>query len=198
MKRKLIQAVIVALFSASTAFAAPVLKLQPRSQLFVEGKSTVRDFTCQAKELESRIDLADELEAVTVEQIASKVKDVKLTIPAKALDCSNDTMNEHMQKALDASAYQNISVEIRKYELGAVGEGGIAPLKLYADITMKGQTRPVTINAVAKPSSDGTVHVEGRYSLRMTDWGVQPPTLMLGTMKVRESVVIRFEVALGR
>ncbi len=32
----------------------------------------------------------------------------------------------------------------------------------------------------------------------MTEFGVKPPTLMLGTMKVHDKVVVRYEILLAR
>jgi polyisoprenoid-binding protein YceI len=119
---------------------------------------------------------------------------VRLEIPVKDLDCANDTMNEHMLEALKADKHPTVRLRLTRYEVGAATEG-LAPLKLMGELTLAGVTRPVTLIASARPAADGSLRVEGRYLLKMTDWGVKPPSLMLGTMKVREAVLIRFDVA---
>lgn len=192
MKRSLCSALVAAALLSGGAVAADA-RLQPGAEVAIEGKSSVRDFTCKAKSFNAKVELAGADPALTLENLAGAVKEVKLDIPAAALDCANDTMNEHMREAIHAEKHQNIGVQIHKYEVG-VPVDGVAPMKLYADITLAGVTRPVTIIANAR-MVDGAVKVDGRYAMRMTEWGVKPPSLMLGTMKVRESVVIRFAVA---
>jgi polyisoprenoid-binding protein YceI len=72
------------------------------------------------------------------------------------------------------------------------------PLRIRGELTMAGVTKPVDMVARASSTPEGKLRVQGRYLLRMTDWGVRPPTLMLGTLKVGDAVVIRFDLALGR
>lgn len=181
--------------SALAHAQAPAVKLQPGAELVIDGKSTVRDFSCRAKELSAQLTPGAPDAALTLEKLAGAVGEVRLEIPAKALDCANGTMNEHMLEALKAEEHPTILLRLTGYEVGPVAEG-LAPLKLKGELTFAGQTRPVSFNASARPTEDGGLRVEGRYTLKMTDWGVKPPSLMLGTMKVREAVLIRFAVAL--
>ena len=43
----------------------------------------------------------------------------------------------------------------------------------------------------------GTLRVRGSKPVDMTQWGVQPPSLMMGTMKVNRAATIHFDVVLG-
>jgi hypothetical protein len=40
------------------------------------------------------------------------------------------------------------------------------------------------------------LHVNGVYELRMTDYGLKPPTLMFGRIKVGETVMVGFDLLL--
>jgi len=48
----------------------------------------------------------------------------------------------------------------------------------------------------ASEGASGMLHVVGTHELRMTEWGLKPPTLMLGTMKVDERVKVGFDLLL--
>lgn len=170
------------------------VRLQPRAELVVDGKSTVRDFSCRARTLSAQLAPGAAGSSLSLEQLAGAIGEVQLEIPVKDLDCANDTMNEHMLEALKAGKHPTIRLRVTQYEVGAVADGA-APLKLMGELTLAGITRPVTVLASARPAADGSLRVEGRYLLKMTDWGVKPPSLMLGTMKVREAVLIRFGLA---
>ena len=52
----------------------------------------------------------------------------------------------------------------------------------------------LSVEAVAR--ENGQLRVCGSKRLVMTEWGVRPPTLMLGTMKVNPSVTVGFDVVL--
>jgi hypothetical protein len=45
-------------------------------------------------------------------------------------------------------------------------------------------------------NADGALRVTGRYPMPMTQWGVQPPRLMMGTMKVGDTVTVNFDLLL--
>jgi polyisoprenoid-binding protein YceI len=72
---------------------------------------------------------------------------------------------------------------------------GAGTARISGELTMAGQTRPVTLEG-AVTSEDGKVRVRGSKRLVMTDFGVQPPSLMMGTMKVAPPVTIGFDVTL--
>ena len=41
-------------------------------------------------------------------------------------------------------------------------------------------------------------HVTGTVPLLMSQYGIRPPTAMMGTMRTRDAVTIRFDVTLTR
>ena len=67
---------------------------------------------------------------------------------------------------------------------------------LNGTLTLGGVEKPITVNAQAKPGTDGTLIVSGTREVRMTEFSLKPPTLMLGTMKVDEKLTVGFEVVL--
>jgi hypothetical protein len=40
------------------------------------------------------------------------------------------------------------------------------------------------------------MRVKGSYDLRMTEYGLKPPSLMMGAMKVKELVKVNFDLLL--
>ena len=61
---------------------------------------------------------------------------------------------------------------------------------------MNGIAKPVTIPATMEAGPNGALRVTGSYALNMTEWEVEPPKLMLGTLKVREMVTVGFNLLL--
>jgi polyisoprenoid-binding protein YceI len=195
--KRLVPLLMMALAGAGAAAAQPGVVLQPGGELAIDGTSTVRDFTCKAPTVNARLTPGEAGGELGLETLAGALNDVVLEIPTGRLDCANGTMNEHMLKALQAQQHPTIRFQMSGYEAGAAKEGQV-PLRIRGELTMAGASRPIELEGRATPTADGGLRVRGRYSLRMTDWGVRPPTLMLGTMKVGDSVVIRFDFVLRR
>lgn len=171
--------------------AADSLALGEGSRLWFEGTSTVRAWTCTAPQLEALI--VAESNPVAVLDGQKSVRTVQLTIPVARLDCNgNRTMNGHMWKALNAEQHATIEFTLTSYD---VVKTTPASGTLAGTLSINGRPRPVTI-PVEFASAEGALRVTGNYALKMTDWGVEPPKLMLGTLKVGETVTVQFDLLL--
>ena len=170
------------------------LSLQPKSRLWVEGTSTVKSFSCQAPTVDATIEATSPDVASLITAGEKAVQTVELTIPVKTMDCKNGTMNEHMMKALKAKEHETIVFRLSSYDLAQVGEG--TKVNLTGTLTLGGVQKTISMIANAKTADDGSLRVEGTHELRMKEYGLKPPTLMMGTMKVNELVKVRFDLLL--
>jgi polyisoprenoid-binding protein YceI len=184
MRKKVILGAMLAGPALIAAGMLPTLSFQPQSRVWVEGTSTVRSYRCESTSVTG----SAQASSAELADLAS-VPRAEVTIPVASLDCRNGTMNGHMRRALKAEQSPTIRLRASSVRVAA----GTA--RISGDLTIAGQTRPVTING-SVTSEDGKVRVRGTERLVMTDFGVQPPTLMMGTMKVAAPVTIGFDVVL--
>lgn len=173
------------------------LSLLPESRLWFEGGSTVRGYSCEAETIESTITTRDGTAIDGVASLRDVVESVGLTFPVAELECGNGTMNGHMRDALKAEEFPKIEFYVDLYEL-EVGDDGKGQITMFGDLTIIGETMPITIEAEAEEQDDGTVTVRGSRELDMTMFGVKPPRLMLGTLRVHDDIEIHYEMVLGR
>ena len=188
-------AVLCGLAPAVIAWRAATgpITLQPESRLWINGTSTVRAFECKAGAIEAKVESpsADAIAALLAGEKA--VTKATITVPAEQLECGNGTMNEHMKKALKVKDNPTIEFTVGSYTLAKSAEGMQA--QLDGTLTLGGVTKPVTISALGKREGDA-LRVTGSYEVRMTEYGLKPPTLMLGTLKVNERVKVSFDLLL--
>jgi polyisoprenoid-binding protein YceI len=168
------------------------MTLAPQSRLWVDGTSTVRSWSCKATVLDATIDAgaADAVASVIAGQKAVRAVDVR--IPAAKLECGNETMNAHMRKALKAADHPVIAFAVSAYDITR-GAGGVTGT-IEGQLTLGGVTRPISLAATGVAGPDGTLHVTGAHELVMTEFGLKPPSLMLGTMKVGDKVKVSFDL----
>ena len=79
--------------------------------------------------------------------------------------------------------------------MSGVQPGAAGAVTLGGELTIAGQTKPVSIAATVT-QTDAGFRVVGRAPIRMTEFGVRPPSLMLGTMRVADAVTVHFDVVL--
>lgn len=171
------------------------LGAQAASKLWVEGTSSVRDWKCDATKVEASVTGAAVPAAASAKEVGAAAKRAVLTIPVAELDCRNGTMNGHMRKALKADANKTIQYRIATWEVTPRGEDS-ATVKTSGTLALAGEEKPLSVELAAKRATAGTWHLKGSKTIQMTEWGVKPPSLMLGTMKVRDPVTIRFDLVL--
>jgi polyisoprenoid-binding protein YceI len=183
---------LVPVAAAWTHFATP-LALQPESRLWVEGTSTVKSFTCKAAVLEADVTAANTNAVAAVLAGQKAVQSVEVRVPAARIDCGNGTMNEHMQKAIKSGANATIVFKVASYTVDAGGDAAAGALT--GTLTLGGVTKTITVDATGRDVA-GALRVTGVYALNMKEFGLKPPTLMMGTMKVGEVVKVGFDLRL--
>ncbi len=184
--------VCIATVSAWRPLAQP-LKLAPESKLWFDGKSTVRDWSCKAPVLQAEVEAAGGGAQSQVLAGEKAVTSAKFVVPTMQLDCDNRTMNGHMRKALQADKNKEIAFTLTSYELSK--NGGVKGT-LQGDLLINGVTKPITLPVEFATGPNGALRMTGKYPLKMTDWKVTPPKLMLGTLKVNEMVTVSFDLLL--
>lgn len=188
-------AAVLGTVAVSAAFAWAPFPFRPESRLWVEGTSTVRGFTCEAGTLIGKVDPAPGVTTLAVPALGEAVRSMEVTVPVEALDCGNGTMNNHLFKALKGQDHPAVRFRLSSYEVAPKGSSE-ATVKLAGELEMAGQERPITLEGLASAAADGSLRVRGKKEIRMTEFGVKPPSLMMGTMKVGDRVNVHFDVVL--
>jgi polyisoprenoid-binding protein YceI len=94
-------------------------------------------------------------------------------------------------QVLDVKRYP--VVVFRSRRVSVEGRSGNASTVVIAgDLTLHGTTRPMTIRAAATLDAGGRLTARGSFSLKQTDFGIQPVTAGAGTVRVKDVLVVRF------
>jgi polyisoprenoid-binding protein YceI len=196
MRRRISRALPLFCIAPAVMAATPravALDLQPASRLWISGSSTVRSFECSATAFDANV---ESVPGATTAVLAGEkaVTAVEIRVNTERLDCKNGTMNEHMLKALKAKTNPTIVFKLASYDLAKQADA--VRVTLNGTLSMGGVEKPISLAANATEGTSGMLHVVGTHELRMSEWGLKPPTLMLGTMKVDERVKVGFDLLL--
>ncbi len=150
----------------------------------VSGTSTIRSWTCSVKGVLAVTPGTGS--SPPAPGFASGVQTATVTVPVKAFTCPSAEMTQHLLEAMKADQFSEIVYRLERYEI----TGGQA--QATGTMIITGVTQPLSFPVTLKPSAQG-VHVEGSTRLDMSKWGVDPPVVMLGMLKVGPQIRIEFK-----
>ncbi|MQA92231.1 MAG: hypothetical protein GEU90_18730 [Gemmatimonas sp.] len=168
--------------------------VEPQSRLWISGTSTLRSFECDARTFDLQVHATGAAPVEAVLEARRAVTSVAVRVPAAELDCHNGTMNKHMLKALKADQHGEITFDVDTYELIPGSEGALA--RLTGTLAMGGASKAVVVESEARAAQEGVLHVVGRHEVTMSELGLKRPSLMLGTLKVGDKVIVHFDLYL--
>lgn len=117
---------------------------------------------------------------------------VQFTVEAASMALHDTWVNEKdrakikqyaLADLLHADRYPELAFSSTRIAASAPGR-----FEVHGTLTMRGIAKPVTVQVTFKPD----FAIEGSATLRMTDWGMKPPSAALGTIGTRDEMSVSF------
>lgn len=166
--------------------AAQDYKLSNQGELMVTGTSTLHDWEITADQISGTLvlDTSGELPVI---------KDLTFSVLAESLKSGKESMDNNTYKALKTDDHKNITFRMRRF--GKI-EPMVAPEDRYrasvaGDLTVAGQTRQIELNFTLT-LENGQARIKGTEPMKMTDYKIDPPRALLGTIKTGDAIEIEF------
>lgn len=156
-----------------------------KSEMTIFGTSNVHDWEETVETIQGR--MSAEVAGSTIKDISS----LKVTIPVKSIKSGHGAMNKNTYNALNADDHPNIEFMLKSVRIDGNTINCTGTLKIAG--STKTISTPVTYSI-----SSGTITVKGSYSLNMTDYNIDPPTAMFGTIYTGEDIKLDFTFVLSK
>lgn len=186
---KLIIAAIIFLAVPTLVTAQATYKLaqSPDVTIKVLGSSNVHDWVMTSTAMESQgnfiID-GDKLQGL---------HSFNFRLAVKSLHSDHASMDDRTYKSVNASKYPDISYKLISAEVTPVA-GNKSLIKTKGNLTIAGATQLISMEVTATVGADNTITCIGAKKIQLTDYGIKPPTFMLGSMKVANDLTIQFNL----
>ena len=112
-------------------------------------------------------------------------KELKLTPAQEA------AMDKLMADALKAKTHPEIRFEMTSATPRSTN-GNAFVLETKGKLTIAGVTRDVAFDVQGSRNADGRYTLVGQAPIKMSDYGIKPPTAMMGTIKTGNDVKVTF------
>jgi polyisoprenoid-binding protein YceI len=189
MKTKKNLLLIIALLAGGfSAFGQVTYKAQT-SKLSVTGSSTLHEWTSEVTQVDwtGLIILNDDQQIET--------RNVVITIPVKSIKSTHGKMMDN--KTYEAFKHdKNPNIVYKVTGTQKKGGGNETVTETSGTLTMAGVTKPLSLQVKSKTLSNGNLVITASRKLKMTEFNMDPPTAMMGTINVGEEVTVNLEITL--
>jgi len=168
--------------------------LSPLSQLWLAGTSTLSSFECEAGTLRFDHEVDHEIEGR-----GFTLPGVSMIVPIRDLDCDNRRMNRDLREALQADTFPEIRLDVFQIDMpwdtsASIVKDSRPRVVLHGRMTLAGASRDMEIQLSGWLDDGQRLHGRGSLEVRMTDFGIDPPTALLGLVKAHDDILIHFHL----
>lgn len=183
------QVVALIILIAITVFASftrvvgqDVYSVDPSSKMTIAGTSTIHDWESAVTKMKgsAEIDLKSG-------KIAS-IDKLQVSIPVSSIKSGKSGMDKNTYNALKESDHPEIKFQLRSVKSLPSGQ-----LTAQGHLTIAGVTKAVEIPVKYAVKSPEKIQFQGSISFKMSEFKVDPPTAMMGTVRSGDEVTLNFD-----
>jgi polyisoprenoid-binding protein YceI len=156
----------------------------------IQGTSSLHDWESEITKLEFKGAMLTEgnaLKSITSAEVKILVADIKST-KGKIMD--NKTKDAFLYEKNPYISYKFTNAQIK------TDEKNLTTIEATGTLTMAGTSRPIALSVKAKVLPNGDLSLSVSKKLKMTEFKMEPPTAMMGTITVGDEVTINFDLVI--
>lgn len=177
---------LILIFASWAANAQATYQITDASKMVIKGTSSLHDWESDVTKLQGQAE-------VRLQGQQPSFQNLNLTVPVKSIKSGKSSMDKNTYEALEEDQHPTIQFSLNEIE--SISNGKI---KATGDLTIAGQTKPVTLNADYQLQGQDQISLQGSYALRMTEYDIDPPTAVFGTIKTGDEITIDYNLHLHK
>ncbi len=186
---RLIPFMLVLFLSSSNATAQQRHVFSEESTLTIDGTSNQSDWSVTANEIDGWLEYND------TDEESAGISALELIVTVSRMKGGKSPiMDRLMYRTLKSDEFKEITFVLSSTEHRS--DSGVDGQVLHAtgDLTIAGTTNHVELEVIVENNGEGGTVYAGSYDMKMTDFGMKPPTALFGALHTRDDIVIHFEM----
>ncbi len=171
-----------------------LLALQNTSSLYLEGDSTLHKYQMHANTLKGAVVVGGQGDLVKALK-AGEVKAMTLIVPVNDLKSREKGLDENAYKALNAKDNPEIKFVLKSETLKPGKDAETFTMVAKGTLSISGTEQPITLTGEATFKGK-SVQFKGVQKLKMSDFGVKPPSisLLVTSINCTDEIQIHYDV----
>ena len=194
--KTIVKQTILALFFVLAGIGSQLAQAQSayqsnNGQVTVKGTSTLHDLDMKASNGQTNA-----IFTLSGDQV-SGITALTFTVQAEALKSDKSGLDKNAYKAMNTDKHKQITFTLTSGTVTA-GSGNNFKVTATGNLNINGTSKRVTLsgNGTFNPA-DKSISVNGATKFKMSEYGVKPPVLMMGTIKTGNDITIDYQVKLN-
>ena len=172
---------------SSSLYAQEYTLDSQKSSLIVYGTSNIHDW---------EIDAENQTGTLAIETANKlQIKKLNIVLEVEGLKSGKGGMDKNTYKALNLKKYTTIEFQFLSTEEVSELKNGSYSFKTKGNLKISGVTKMISLEFILH-KNDNEVKLVGEKTIKMTDFNVDPPKALLGTIKTGNEVTIKFNTIL--
>lgn len=169
------------LFHACFTMAQDTYKIQ-KASVVIAGTSTMHDWEMKGQSVTCSANFKMDGNKV------AEVSGLQLTIPVSSLKSGKG--------AMDKNAYAALKADDHKQIVFAHSSSRIVGNKIISsgNLTIAGVTKPIEVESIYTVNADNTLSTKTTESFKMSEYKVEPPSFMFGSVTTGDAVTLTFDL----
>ncbi len=126
----------------------------------------------------------------TDENTPKSLTSLSFSVNTKSLKSEHSSMDGRTYKTLKAEQFPKITFKLSNATITPVKFS----VKANGTLTIAGSSKAITMVVYGEVKEDGSINCTGQQKLKLTDFNIQPPSFMLGAMKVDNDLTIDYNL----
>lgn len=166
------------------------------SRLWIEGRSNINEFECQANQYFGEATLIDNDNQIEFQLDDQERVFLQVEIRVDGFECGKNRMNKDLQVALKSSEFPEITFMFDSAEILEMpsDHDQAFELEVRGLLTVAGNTREIRFNTRAYFLESHKVRAIGKTTIKMSDFDVVPPTALMGLIKADDELSVNFDL----
>ena len=183
-----------AFFTSVQQSIAQTLKMAGSSKVWIDGTSTLHDWKTSCKGTTGTFTIPETVfGAKTGDNVDLKTS---IIVPVKMISHEKEDLVDNLQEAMEADKFPIVKYTVTQASIVS-SDATKAVLKTTGKLNIHGVEKVVSFNVNLVKTATG-MEVKGVANVNMKDHGIDPPTMMLGTIKTGKDVRIGFDMDLTK
>lgn len=154
------------------------------SYITIAGTSTLHEWTMTS--LQAGVQASFQMDE---KGTPTQLKSLSVSVPSESLKSAHKAMDKNAYSALKVEKHKNIGFTLSS----ASSQNDL--FRCVGNLSISGVTKPITIDATCK-QKEASIRCTGSKAIKMSDFQVEAPSFMFGSVKTGDEITISFNIDL--